>query len=333
MIINLGFLTNNAGDDIPGSTIKYTLKHYHRYFNNVIVVDGRLTDSAREFYKTIPNIIVVDSPWDGRHSTQYIKRNQYSGLGSWLLALDCDEMPSLPLAENLPKIVEEAESKGITMIGLTFLDFWCKHNSNVYYHVNGNLNPENPAKFILYKVLEDTKFIVSKTHTHVTPYQTTGNRSAINLPILHFKSPEVNTFNIAICIMDDLRPIGEAPDGGLRGFTLQEVEDLESLGKKYNLLGKENFRRATKLKAWPKEFSDYVKRFKTRKGFCRTLYTLYFVMLKALEDTDPLTYEEACETIGTYNEGYNKSLANGNTIVVEHTPVLLEDPNLPCGAG
>ena len=332
MLLNLGFITNNAGDDIPGSTIKHAIKTCYRYFNNIIVVDGRLTDKAKEFYKTIPNIVVVDSPWDGKHSTQYIKRNQYSGLNSWLLALDCDEMPSQALLDNLPQIIQQAESKKITIIGLTCLDFWCKHNSNIYYHVNGSMNPEAPAKFILYKVLEDTRFIVSKTHTHVTPSQLTGNCSSISLPFLHLKSPETTIFNIAICIMDDLRPIGEAPDGGLRGLTLQEVEDLESLGKKYNLIGKENFRRATKLKAWPKEFSDYIKRFKNRKGLCRTLYTLYFVILKAEEDTDPLTYEEACE-IGTLNEGYTKSLARNSFITIEHTPVLLEDIDLPCGAG
>lgn len=330
MKINLGFLTNNAGDDIPGSTIKHTISNFYKYFDKVIVVDGNLTTKASSWYNSIPNIEVINNKWTGRHVDQYIERNKACKDGDWLLALDCDEAPSIELASNIRQILSQVPSD-ITAIRLPVIQYWFKNNSDKCYLVEGRKpkHLDTGCKNNLYKKTKYTFFHHSINGTHVTPYNGEGNIGFLPIPYIHFKSPETIIFNICICIMDELRP-SDDPEGINRKINKEHLDELESIGTKYNLLSKEAFRIATKNKAWPKELIEFAKKTKNLDNHLRFFYDLYFVIIGA-EKTDK-TYEDICN-IGDMNITYNKSLVENNYLVVPHTPVLNLDPNLPCGAG
>ena len=280
--IYAGFITNNAGMDIPGSTVIEGIERCLLTFDRVIIVDGNLTEEAKKLYSRYNRVTVVGNKWSGRHIDQYIVRNSLVPDGCWLLALDCDEIPSNDLQYYIPSICKMADEKNIPIIGLPAKDLWCKHNENSYYEINRG-KPTGIAKRILYKVSKDIQFHCSKTGTHVTPYHISNNKiAAVPYPYLHFKSPETMAFNAAICIMDDLYPEGEAPDSPGRGLNMDEVRSLHRIGLDHDLLSKEKFRIVTKNKAWPKELEDLVKTFKNKQGMARCLYTTYFVFLNAV---------------------------------------------------
>lgn len=97
----LAQITMNAGDGIPGSVIKYNLKKNASRFDRVIVVDGDLTDEARQFYNQFSNLNVVDSPWCDSYVNQYRAWSDKVDIGDWVLYLDCDEVPSEELLSFL----------------------------------------------------------------------------------------------------------------------------------------------------------------------------------------------------------------------------------------
>ena len=333
MKIHLGFLTNNAGDDIPGSTIKWTIKTYGSFFDSVIVVDGNLTHEAKKWYATIPNIWVKDSPWTGRHVDQYRHRDNGPEEGDWILSLDCDESPTTDLAFSLKDIITQAETNDVVQIGMPAKGMWCKNNSKLFYPIDKPENVKNPSKWVLYKIKDPIKYITNQTGTHVTPI-VNGPRAAISLPYFHFKSPETTAFNAAICLMDDLIPLNEDPCSPIRGLSRSELDKLEAIGKKYDLLQGPKFRKLTKEGAWPKELEDLIRTFKNpgRGLFARSMYTTYFVFLNAGKDDNRLTYDEACE-IADFNQNYKLRKLDTSPMIVEHTDVLLKNVDLPCGAG
>lgn len=326
--IHLGFITSNAGYDIPGSTLRHTLSNYSEYFSSTIVIDGALSKGADDFYRHIPNITVGNHPWTGRHVDQYFHRNSYVPEGEWLLALDCDECPTPELVEYLPKLISMAEERSVSIIGLPARDMWCKHNSDNFYCVKDPSDPMLPSKYILYKVLPSTTFLTNATGTHVTPSQLSPIPGAIKLPYYHFKSPETTSINSALYFIDDL----DDPTA-MMDLSQNDKKVLVDILQRHDLFSREKFRVATKSKSWPKELEKLVKTYKYNTGSSKYLYSTYFVFLGAGEDQYRLSYEAACSMISNYNTNYRAREADTSPLVIPHTPVMLEDITKPCGAG
>lgn len=321
------FLTNNAGDDIPGSTIKWTIKTYGHYFDSILVVDGRITKEAKEYYEQ-NNICYIDSPWTGRHVDQYKKRNEAIPIGDWILALDCDEAPSAKLCNFIKENLGMAEERGITMLALPVESWWCKEDSNMYYKAEVfEDRPDYFRKFILYKNLPDTILLSGEQGTHVSIRQKTGHTASLPFTYDHFKSPETIIFNAAVTMMEDLL-------SDPRGLTPEEHRKLYAIGQKYDILTGAKFRKITKQHAWPTELVDFVKTLRRKNSFCKALYLLYFVIEKAaVDESNPNpTYEDACKAYG-YNLTYGNSQKHGIFLNIPHTPSLLKNPDLPVGAG
>lgn len=64
-MIILAHITMNAGEDIPGSTIKFHLQENAQYFDKVIVIDGNLTEEAKQYYSKFKNLEVAEDVQTG----------------------------------------------------------------------------------------------------------------------------------------------------------------------------------------------------------------------------------------------------------------------------
>ena len=106
-MVTLAQITMNAGDDIPGSVIKWNLKNNAKYFDRVIVVDGNLTNRAKEFYSQFKNVEYIDSPWHDSYVDQYRAFTEKLSDGEWCLYLDCD----LVVRDDVSKLTAEDNHK------------------------------------------------------------------------------------------------------------------------------------------------------------------------------------------------------------------------------
>lgn len=328
--IHLGFITNNAGDGIPGSTIKWTIKTFKKYFKSILVVDGKITTEAKNWYNEY-GIKFIDAPWTGKHIDQYIIRSNYfkeNHNGDWLLALDCDEAPTFELATCLEEIIKWCELKQCTHLMLPTEGYISFTDDKYFPTIYGDYK-DRPSKNIFY-IPGTERYITNNTGTHVTIVANDYSRmKAIKVPYMHLKCLTTVIFNTAITIMDDLYENNNNTPG--RGMTEEQGKRLFEIGTKYNLLTKENFRIATKQDNWPPELVELVKEFKHIKHHCRSLYLLYFCVMNH-KDTDPLQIEEILSFI-TPPEVIINNIKNGTYISIPHTDSWLPSIDTACGAG
>ena len=325
MNTHLAFITNNAGYDIPGSTIRSTIQLFRKDFTSVVVVDGNLTDEAIGFY--VDNqVTMINSPWTGRHVDQYRVRNSCIPNGDWVLALDCDEVPSPELVELMTDegIRSRIETEGINIVAIPVQTYWCKHNTNKYYAIEPHEIDQDNAfrKFIFYKNLETTSFVCDeKLGTHVTPSQGHRTRLAkIPTPYYHMKSPETMLLNICICLMEDIH--------NPRGIDPIKLAKITEIGTKYDILNGPKFRRITKAHEWPDELIQFAIEVKDDTTHLRHLYHMYHAM-----ELKTACYETACDGLGDHNEKYKANKEADNYISLSHTDVQLANPDIPVGAG
>ena len=155
----LAMMTMNAGDGISGSTIKYCLKTFADRFDRVIVIDGDLTDEAKKFYSSFPNLLAVDSPWRDSYVDQYRAWSAAAMDGDWILYLDCDELPS----EALVSFINSEEMSDWIADGTNTLMLRCMlhltEDEFKYY--------PNPTSGII-------KFNSNKIIEHITIYNSLG---------------------------------------------------------------------------------------------------------------------------------------------------------------
>ena len=101
--IIIASITMNAGNGIPGSTIRWALKNQFNRFEKVIIVDGDLTEEAREYYKQFSNVEVVNSPWTDSYVKQYRAWLDRVEEGKWACYYDDDEFSGPALMSFLEK--------------------------------------------------------------------------------------------------------------------------------------------------------------------------------------------------------------------------------------
>ncbi len=102
--LNLAVLTMDAGKGIEGSKLETLISIFkqNECFSKMFIVDGNLSDSAKQYYhNTSPNIVVIDSPWRDDYCRQYEAFASQIPDGEWCLYLDDDEIPSQELLHFL----------------------------------------------------------------------------------------------------------------------------------------------------------------------------------------------------------------------------------------
>lgn len=287
----LTYITMNAGDGIPGSILKWALQTYAPKVDYTVVVDGDLTDQAKEFYKTIPNLRLVDSKWTGRHVDQYYARNNFVDMNDWVLCFDDDEFPSSALL-GIGKFFVTHDTP-VNIFYSPSVTFMSVDNTDNFWRVQEYPTQEDflrRSKRLLYKRLPSNYFISSPCGMHVTPTQVKNGRldeQAHGDPrgvFYHMKTIESFIYNE--CIYNVSNPRHESGPQARQMTEEQEIE-FERLVNKYNLKDTKHFLKITKEHSWPEDFKNFVFQFKDKLGLamCK-FYYLYNYISYGIKDTD-----------------------------------------------
>lgn len=191
----LAQITMNAGDGIPGSTIKWNIRKNRKHFDRIIVIDGDLTDKAVEFYKKY-DIDYVDSPWRDSYVDQYRAVASKLEDNEWCLYLDDDECPSPDLLQFFKSEEYKSYKVKLNMIVLPCV-----------LHITGDGNKFYPAeplprreysgqwvKKILFK--KESSLDFSYGGSHIVPTHKINEKSIyIPFPYYHMKTLESFVFN------------------------------------------------------------------------------------------------------------------------------------------
>lgn len=234
----LAQITMNAGDDIPGSTIKWNLKNNADKFDLVYVVDGNMTDEAWEFYKQFPNVMAISSPWEDSYVKQYQTFADKLIKGEWCLYLDCDEIPSEELMLQFKFGMKWGK---VTMVQIPCI-LHLTEDGKKYYPVE----PQPPqdkkettwTKNIWFKKTDGLHF--RHFGSHVIPQQSDGVTVYAHYPYYHMKSLESFVYN-------DVYQAFLHPEG--QGYDPVEAAQFKMFTKQYKTLNE--FKKATKEGAWP----------------------------------------------------------------------------------
>lgn len=108
--------------------------------DGIIALDDGSTDGTREILAAHPRVLELMSNPPGQSWNEYanqvalIKAARRHG-ASWLLCLDADERLETALAGQLPALIAEADSRGVTAFALQLRDLW---NDEEHYRADGD---------------------------------------------------------------------------------------------------------------------------------------------------------------------------------------------------
>lgn len=310
--VALGYITMNAGDDIPGSIVKWALKTYSKYYDYTVVVDGNLTEEAKTFYSSLEgDIRIINSPWNATHLPQYHARNSAVDEGNWILALDDDEFPNNNLV-GLNNFVRDGKLETHNIVYIPSLTYLCTDSSNNFWRVQTSPSREDflrRSKRILYKKNQRSNyFISSPCGMHVTPTQVSQDGRLDEKPVgdptiffYHMKTLESFIWNE--CVYNVSNPKHESGPQA-RQMTREQEDEFIRLVEKYELKNIPKFLQMTKDRAWPEEFKNFVYQFKDILGqaMCKFFYAYEYISKKDFSNIKSLIYCISTGFIPVYEE-------------------------------
>lgn len=189
----------NAGKDIPGSVIKYNLRVYAKLFKHVYIVDGKLTDEAKEFYSQFENVTAIDSPWKDSYVDQYRAWRDAVPKGEWVLYLDCDEIPSPELALYIASasgLAQSSPEDGTNTLCLPCV-LYLTEDGISYAAAEGKPKEEYEGQWMKnILVLNDEHLDFHHFGSHVIPTHNEKEKGKyIPFPYYHMKSLESFVYN------------------------------------------------------------------------------------------------------------------------------------------
>ncbi len=321
----LTYITMNAGDGIPGSILKHCLTTLHNKVDYCVVVDGQLTPQAMDFYKTIPNLTVINSPWTGRHVEQYHVRNEAIPIGDWVLCMDCDELPSDQLIHVARQLVQNHQlpynicySPSITYLAID--------GTNNFIRIQEPPTVEDfprRSKRLLYKRQENNYFISSPCGKHVTPTHIKGN-SLDEVPIgskdyIHYHFKTIESFILNECIYVVSNPRHESGPGA-RQLTQEQENTLVDLVTKYDYKNTSKFIEDTKKGQWPSDFRDFVYQFKGHLGQSMSKFYYLYEFLRKKDFTN-IKELISCISLG-FIPVYDSVINKEPPLVIPRTPSI-----------
>lgn len=318
--ITIGVLTMNAGKDIPGSILDWNLRNDFSSFNRVIVVDGRLTTEAKEYYKQFENVEVIDSPWrDGKEDCYVHQYRQFINSlehNEWALYLDDDEGLSNDLGHFLGHYDGEyffdwEEYKNVTMIKLPCV-LYLTEDGKRYYPAEPPPKKEYTGQWTKSILFKKTKGLnLTYFGSHVLISNNDGEIKYDWAPYIHCKSLESFVYN-------DVWQAFLHPGG--QQYTAQEAAIFKMLTQCYKTT--KEFKEATKKGTW----SPPLKRFAwehrkiVERPISRLAWVYYILEGNKMPENDEFMewenikqYVLSPETMKLYNE--NKKNKTGEIII------------------
>jgi hypothetical protein len=275
--IVLGTMTMNAGRGIPGSTIRWALRNNFSQFERVVVVDGCLTDEAREFYSQFSNVEVVDSPWIDSYVKQYQAFADRLKDGQWGLWLDDDEIwTNCVYATRTPGEMGyvgsyfDWESKNNDIIRLPCVLHLTEDGKNFYASEkppqDSELKPNQWTKNILFKKNDGLYF--RHFGSHVIPENKSGRYGYLPFAYYHMKSLESFVYN-------DVWQAFLSPEG--QGYSPVDSRLFKMFTSCYKTT--KEFKEATKKGTWPPTLKKFA--WEKRKEYNHPISRLswvYFIL-------------------------------------------------------
>lgn len=290
--VAIGTMTMDAGDGVFNSPIKdFITNLYDGKVRKLVIFDGNLTDSAREFYQPFldknPEWVVVDYPWDDQYHTRYQRfANEFLIDGEWGLWLDDDECPSFD------PLYDEAGKRRSSLFG-TLAEFnpqdkdvqklkLCQIPCQTYILEDGEYYcldpyPVDPRKFTRETWLKNVLF--KKTShlyfrwvgSHVIPLLDDMDKHFIGVlqqPYYHLKSFESFVYNDVFQAF--LNPQAQH-------FTPEESKLFQLYTKQFKTMA--DFKKATKSSGWPKPLQKFAwsKRNEVYRPVSRLAW-VYFIL-------------------------------------------------------
>lgn len=317
-IVNLCQITMNAGDDIPGSVIKWNLKEYSKYFKHVYVVDGHLTEQAKEFYSQFENVTAIDSPWKDSYVQQYRAWRDRVPKGEWALYLDCDEVPSRELANFISGIslnynIQTESEGGFNTLCLPCV-LYLTEDGKKYVPVEEKPEPEYVGQWMKnILVLNDGHLNFRHFGSHVIPtHEQYEKGKYFSFPYYHMKSLE------SFC-QNDVWQAFLSPEG--QHYSPIDSKIFRTLSRVYQ--NTKEFKKATKDGTWPKALEVFAwnKRKEINSPISRLAWTYWILNGHEMPERDNFM---TWDNVKNYILGeekmnlFNKNRELGNIIEVEN---------------
>lgn len=307
-MVTLAQITMNAGDDIPGSTLKYTLDTWASGFERVLIVDGHLTEEARGYYEKFDNVEVLDSPWQDNHTPQYERFMKELADGEWCLYLDDDESPSQNLvlaSAQIADIVARAEGgfNQTTIFALPSI-LYITENGTRYYRALHRPYPDDPrngghTKQILFQNRPFTTLLTSPPPAaHVNIRQRIGQPIyAPEMYYYHFKSAEAYIINDCLFAMMNAKQ---------ERYTEQEAAEFKAALEASGIYTLKDFRQRTEAGEWSQSLKKFAEdhRKDTDRPISRLYWWYYLIANPHLNEIESETWDRALK-IALADEWYD----------------------------
>lgn len=303
----------NAGDGISGSTIKYCLKNYANKFDQVVVVDGDLTDEARQYYNQFSNLTVVDSPWTDSYVSQYRAWADVVEKEDWILYLDCDELPSPELLEFMThENLSRADEDGFNTLCLPCVLWLTLDDGKTYAAVEPEPLKEFKGQWLKNILVKRKDLDFKYFGSHVIPTHKSKEKGKY-IPFAYYHMKSLESF----CV-NDVWQAFLLPEG--QHYSKIDAKIFKNLTKNYE--NTKDFKKSVKEGTW----SEALKRFawKNRRQYgspiSRLAWTYWILNGHEMPENDP---QMTWENVRVYILGqekldrHEKNLKEGKIIEVE----------------
>ena len=296
-------ITCNAGSDIEGSTIKWTIRNQFSKFKRAIIVDGNLTDEAKEYYKQYPNLNVVDSPWDDVYVKQYRAWKDRLKQDEWAIHLDDDESLSPVLLEYLLTHNFKEDENNLYMIPCVLQ---LTEDRKKYYPAEKPPEKIYDGQWTKSILVKNTMYLNFRYFgAHCIPIQSSNEKRSY-LPYAYLHNKSLKSF-----VWNDLLQSFLLPEGQM--FSKEDASRYRLYTSKYKTT--KEFKKATIDGTWtaPLQKFAWEKRHVYNNPVSRLAWTYYILCGHAMPEVDNLMtwdnvkqYIQSPENMAIYEQ--NKKL-------------------------
>lgn len=309
--VTLATITMNAGKGIPGSTVRHFLREQSELFSRIIVVDGDLTNEAKEFYSQFSNVEAIDSPWTDSYVQQYRKISESLRENEWCFYADDDECMDAQLYYEIGRLNLATTDKNIFYIPCIL---HLTEDGKKYYPCENRPKKEFTGQWvkrILFKKTPTLDFRYGGSH--VAPTHGSQERwGYVPQPYHHYKTLESFVFN-------DVTQAFLSPEG--QGYNPAEAAQFKSFTKAYK--STKEFKQAMIDGTWPPFLQMFA--WKNRKQYGKPISRLawsYFVLCghKMIEPDPEMNWQHLKQfVLGKESmEIFNKNKLDNNFVMVNN---------------
>lgn len=156
------------------------------YVDSIVAIDDGSTDATADILAAHPKVVELirrpaGQPWRERDNhIDLIKAGRRHG-ANWFLCIDADERIELRFGENLPAILDQADTRGVDAFTLRLREMW---NDDRHYRVDGAWGTK--ARYRLFRNNPaHAKFDPRQLHRNWMPLEIVSNLAKVGARLPH----------------------------------------------------------------------------------------------------------------------------------------------------